>query len=70
LGFLHSVNQVFKEDAFNELADELRAKAREGESAICTQTLEVLDNLRWGIVGGWQVKVTWFYLSPDIGELV
>ena len=66
---LYSTNKVFNEEDFDELADQLRAKVREGQSAIYTQTLQVLTNERWSIVGGWKVKIMWVYLSPDIGIL-
>jgi hypothetical protein len=67
-GFLNSENQVFLKHEFDALAAVLREKVSQGQPAVCTQTLKVLDNPRWGIKGGWDAKVMWVYLSPDIGK--
>ncbi len=66
-GILNSENQVFFQHEFDALSKVLREKVSQGQPAVCTQTLKVLDNPRWGINGGWYAKIMWVYLSPDIG---
>jgi hypothetical protein len=61
IGAHYSNNQVFPNDKLQPLLCDLERLVQAGRPAVVKQTLDVLKNDWWGIVGGNQVEIVWFY---------
>ncbi len=66
-GFDYSANQVFPAAAFVPLAQRMQALQAKGKPIVVTTPLTTVANPLWGIEAGFEVNVTWCYLSR-IGE--
>jgi len=53
--------KVFEESKWDDLYDALTERAREKKPCVHEQTLEVLENKRLGVKGGWKVDIIWMY---------
>lgn len=58
-------SQVFAADEFNPLIAELGARHRAGDAAVLARTHTVVDNPRFGVVGGRTVRVVWLLLAES-----
>ena len=56
-------NQVFRTDEFPGVVKALQQAQRDGGPAIVTTRHQVQDNEWWGLKGGWDVEVCWYYLD-------
>lgn len=56
-------NQVFRTDEFPGVVKALQQAQIDGGPAIVTTRHEVQDNEWWGVKGGWDVEVCWYYLE-------
>lgn len=61
--YAHS--QVFAADEFAPLIEELGARHRAGDAAVVARTHTVVDNPRFGVVGGRTVRVVWLLLADS-----
>merc|ERR1712014_375981 len=58
--------KVFEESKWDELYEVLTQKAKNKEPCVYEQTLDVLENERFGVQGGWKVNIIWMY--PNMSE--
>ncbi len=60
-------NQVFADDRgeFLALTEAMGAREAAGEPIVVEQTLRVVDNPKYAVVGGRRVRVLWVFLSPS-----
>lgn len=58
-------SNVFRKEALDELDGKLWASVDRGGPAVATLDLEVLPNERYGVEGGWTVKVCWIFLDAE-----
>ncbi len=73
-------NQVFRTEEFRGVVQALQQAQRDGGPPIAVTRHEVQDNEWWGVKGGWDVEVCWYYLdrvpaweddlAPDVRRLV
>ena len=56
-------NQVFRTEEFRGAVQALQQAQRDGGPAIATTRHQVQDNEWWGLTGGWDVEVCWYYLD-------
>eukprot|EP00516_Mucochytrium_quahogii_P000114 CAMPEP_0203759662 /NCGR_PEP_ID=MMETSP0098-20131031/12767_1 /ASSEMBLY_ACC=CAM_ASM_000208 /TAXON_ID=96639 /ORGANISM=" , Strain NY0313808BC1" /LENGTH=615 /DNA_ID=CAMNT_0050652769 /DNA_START=1063 /DNA_END=2906 /DNA_ORIENTATION=- len=56
-------NRVFKTSEYFDLVCEFQKKHESGKAAIVTSTHQLLANDWWGIEGGKNVTIVWFYLN-------
>lgn len=54
-------NQVFAEDRYEPLVSALLDKKTNNKTVIHRDTYTVMDNVFYGIEGGWEVEVLWVY---------
>lgn len=56
---------VFEPSEFDALWDQTQAALASGEPAVIRGTYTVVDNLHFGIKGGWQVEIVWVFTLPS-----
>ncbi len=63
----YAENQVFSDarGEFLALTEAMGAREADGAPIVVEQTLEVVDNPKFAVVGGRRVRVLWVFLSPS-----
>ncbi|MBI1357277.1 MAG: hypothetical protein GC160_23295 [Acidobacteria bacterium] len=56
-------NQVFRTEDLSRVLRALREAQADGGPMLATTRLQVQDNAWWGLTGGWDVDVCWYYLD-------
>lgn len=56
---------VFEPSEFADLWEKTQAALASGEPAVIRGTYTVVDNLHFGIKGGWQVEIVWVFTLPS-----
>eukprot|EP00298_Acanthocystis_sp_HF-20_P023763 c33569_g1_i1.p1 GENE.c33569_g1_i1~~c33569_g1_i1.p1 ORF type:complete len:573 (+),score=166.33 c33569_g1_i1:46-1719(+) len=62
-GFYYKNNQIFPEEAFYRIRDQLNEKFLQQEATIATITVKTVENLWWGVKPGFECRLTWVYLN-------
>lgn len=60
-GSVYKNNKVFPEDKLQPLLCEFEKLVQQGKPAVVKQTLQLQKNDWWGIAGGREVELVWFY---------
>lgn len=58
-------SQVFSPEEMKKVAEKMWASVERGGPAVATVDLPVMENQRFGVAGGWTVRVCWVFLEAE-----